>query len=213
MRSGFALEVLVPRSRPRHCCPSNCTSLVLSLQNLFFSDGTPQLSANEYYKRVSNGAIRLTGAVAGPYRMPFNLSYYANNDSGMSPQEPNARTLAQHAVEAVNADFSVGSLAGYDNNGDGYMVRDLLTLVLLVPVERLQVYSAPPPPLLRAAAGCVCYCTCWPWCRDPSGAGPIPEHLEPEVGAAKPRVPAKGWPSRLPFPDGARGQSSWSVCT
>eukprot|EP00877_Chromochloris_zofingiensis_P000495 jgi/Chrzof1/10446/UNPLg00373.t1 len=90
-------------------------------ENLFFSDGTPQLSANEYYKRVSNGAIRLTGAVAGPYRMPFNLSYYANNDSGMSPQEPNARTLAQHAVEAVNADFSVGSLAGYDNNGDGYM--------------------------------------------------------------------------------------------
>eukprot|EP00775_Hariotina_reticulata_P010024 gene10024-10179_t len=84
-------------------------------QNLFFS--TSELSVNEYYKKVSNGAISMTGAVTGPYRMPFNLSYYANNESGTSLREPNARTMAQHAVEAMNADRSSGSLSHYDNNG------------------------------------------------------------------------------------------------
>eukprot|EP00775_Hariotina_reticulata_P009977 gene9977-10132_t len=88
-------------------------------QKLLFTE--EELSANEYYKRVSNGAISITGAVTGPYRMPFNLSYYANNASGSSTKEPNCRTMAQHAVEAMNADRSSGSLSRYDNNGDGYM--------------------------------------------------------------------------------------------
>lgn len=91
------------------------------LQNLFFSES--QLSVNEYYKKVSNGAISMTGAVTGPYRLPFNLTYYANNDSGTTEEEPNCRTMAQHAVEAMNADRSFGSLDRYDNNGDGQMVR------------------------------------------------------------------------------------------
>jgi hypothetical protein len=54
--------------------------------------------------------------------MPFALTYYANGSSGGSASPPNAATLAQHAIEAVNADLSTGSLAIYDNNGDGLMV-------------------------------------------------------------------------------------------
>jgi hypothetical protein len=55
--------------------------------------------------------------------MPFDLKYYANGEAGGSGSEPNAGTMAQHAVEAVNRDTTTGNLGGYDNNGDGYMVR------------------------------------------------------------------------------------------
>jgi M6 family metalloprotease-like protein len=97
----------------------------LLLQKLFFASGgsSGEPSVNDFYTTASNGNISLAGQVVGPYLMPYNLSYYANNNSGMSDQEPNTRTLGQHAAEAVNRDNALGRLTGFDNNGDGYMVR------------------------------------------------------------------------------------------
>ena len=93
-------------------------------QDLFFAEKGAKASVNDFYKAASNGLISIVGQVVGPYRMPFDLKYYANNEAGGSGSEPNAGTMAQHAVEAVNRDLTTGSLAVYDNNGDGYMVRE-----------------------------------------------------------------------------------------
>ncbi|BAV07758.1 immune inhibitor A [Filimonas lacunae] len=88
-------------------------------EDLFFSTGVvPTGSVNEYYQEVSGGIISIEGAVEGPYTLPQPLRAYANNASGLSDNEPNARTMAQDAAKAANnsVDFSL-----YDNDHDGYV--------------------------------------------------------------------------------------------
>jgi immune inhibitor A len=88
-------------------------------EDLFFSTGVlPNGSVKEYFQDVTNGLVEIAGEVVGPYRLPLSLAQYANNDSGTSLAEPNARTMARHAAEAANpaVDFS-----RYDNDGNGYV--------------------------------------------------------------------------------------------
>jgi immune inhibitor A len=87
--------------------------------DLFFSTGRiPTGSVTEYYKDVSGGLISIIGEVIGPYRMPRTMGQYANNESGMSSTEPNARTLAQDAFIKAKADIN---FKPYDNDGNGYV--------------------------------------------------------------------------------------------
>jgi len=86
---------------------------------LFFSTGVvPTGSVNEYYKEVSNGLVDIQGEVAGPFLLPKTIAAYANNASGMSESEPNARTMARDAAKAADPyiDFSK-----YDNDHNGYV--------------------------------------------------------------------------------------------
>ncbi|HEY4288025.1 MAG TPA: M6 family metalloprotease domain-containing protein [Puia sp.] len=88
-------------------------------EDLFFSTGKiPTGSVKEYYKEVTNGLVDIEGEVAGPFIMPQKLTWYANGNSGMGDNEPNARDLARDAALAANSaiDFSK-----YDNDHDGYV--------------------------------------------------------------------------------------------
>ncbi|MEW5926890.1 MAG: M6 family metalloprotease domain-containing protein [Gemmatimonadota bacterium] len=88
-------------------------------EDLFFSRGVlPGGSVREYFAEVSNGLVDIVGQVVGPYRMPRTLAEYANGRSGMSTDEPNARTMARHAAEAANRDVD---FAPYDNDGNGFV--------------------------------------------------------------------------------------------
>jgi immune inhibitor A len=88
-------------------------------EELFFSTGVlPNGSVKEYFHEVTNGLIDIAGEVVGPYRMPRTLAEYANNDSGTSLTEPNARTMARDA--AVAADAAV-NFSPYDNDANGYV--------------------------------------------------------------------------------------------
>jgi len=88
-------------------------------RDLFFSEGVlPDGSVREYLTEVSNGLVTLDGEVVGPYRMPRDLSAYANGASGTGSALPNARTMARDAAEAADpeVDFSA-----YDNDGNGFV--------------------------------------------------------------------------------------------
>ena len=88
-------------------------------QELFFSSG--QLthgSVKEYFTDVSGGLISIDGEVVGPYRMPQTLATYVGADNGLQATQPNARTLANDAITAANADVN---FAPYDNDGNGYV--------------------------------------------------------------------------------------------
>ncbi|UYM04526.1 M6 family metalloprotease domain-containing protein [Solicola gregarius] len=86
---------------------------------LFFSDETlPHGSVKEYFSDVSGGLVTLAGEVVGPYRMPRTLAAYAGDQNGTQGTTPNARTLADDAVTAANADVD---FAPYDNDGNGFV--------------------------------------------------------------------------------------------
>ena len=88
-------------------------------EELFFSSG--QLthgSVKEYFTDVSGGLISIDGEVVGPYRMPQTLATYVGADNGLQATQPNARTLANDAITAANADVN---FAPYDNDGNGYV--------------------------------------------------------------------------------------------
>lgn len=88
-------------------------------EDLFFSTGViPTGSVNEYYQEVSGGLISITGEVEGPYTLPQTLATYAGGASGLSDNEPNARTMAQDAAIATNADIDFSL---YDNDRNGYV--------------------------------------------------------------------------------------------
>ncbi|EKE44614.1 M6 family metalloprotease domain-containing protein [Oceaniovalibus guishaninsula JLT2003] len=88
-------------------------------RDLFFSTGVvPTGSVTEYFAEVTNGAIAITGEVAGPYTMPETLAAYAGGTSGTGTHVPNARDLARDAAIAADADVA---LAPYDNDGDGFV--------------------------------------------------------------------------------------------
>lgn len=87
--------------------------------DLFFSEGVlPDGSVREYYTEVTNGLVELTGQVLGPYRMPEDLSHYANGDSGIGSAFPNSRTMAQDAAGAADPDINFGP---YDNDSNGFV--------------------------------------------------------------------------------------------
>jgi immune inhibitor A len=88
-------------------------------KDLFFSTGKiPTGSVTEYYKDVSGGKISITGEVVGPFRMPRTMKQYANNASGMGSTEPNARTMAEDALNAANSSIN---FKPYDNDGNGFV--------------------------------------------------------------------------------------------
>ncbi|HVU57329.1 MAG TPA: M6 family metalloprotease domain-containing protein [Puia sp.] len=88
-------------------------------EDLFFSTGKVSTgSVKEYYKEVTDGLVDIEGEIAGPFKMPQKLTYYANGNSGMGDNEPNARDMARDAALAADPtiDFSK-----YDNDHDGYV--------------------------------------------------------------------------------------------
>lgn len=94
-------------------------------QMLFSEDGVfPTGSMREYYRTVSSFSesagrgIDIQGSVHGWFRMPKQLSYYANGSSGMSNTFPrNVQGMARDAVQAaIAADVDFG---GYDALGEG----------------------------------------------------------------------------------------------
>ena len=88
-------------------------------EDLFFSTGTVATgSVKEYYKEVTNGLIDIEGEVAGPFSLPQKLSYYANGNSGMGDNEPNARDMAADAAVAANPSIDFSK---YDNDHNGYV--------------------------------------------------------------------------------------------
>jgi immune inhibitor A len=86
---------------------------------LFFStDELSHGSVKEYFADVSNGLIDIQGEVVGPYRMPETIAAYAGVDNGLQSARPNARTLADDAVTAAEADVD---FTPYDNDGNGFV--------------------------------------------------------------------------------------------
>lgn len=85
-------------------------------RDLFFSTNKiPSGSVNDYYSEVSGGMVSFTGDVIGPFTMPLKMTEYAHGQSGMST-EPNSRTMARDAVNAIKA---TQNLDVYDINGNG----------------------------------------------------------------------------------------------
>ncbi|HEX9993772.1 MAG TPA: M6 family metalloprotease domain-containing protein [Acidimicrobiales bacterium] len=88
-------------------------------EELFFSTGTrPNGSVNDYFREVSGGLLSIEGEVAGPYRLPRPVSEYANGAAGTGGAAPNARTMAEDAASAADADVD---FAPYDNDGNGFV--------------------------------------------------------------------------------------------
>ncbi|KGO60004.1 hypothetical protein PEX1_086260 [Penicillium expansum] len=88
-------------------------------KRIFFSNGSMEHgSVTEYFSKVSNGNISLTGEVVGPVSLQHSLSYYANGESGMSASSPNAQNLAADALAAANTQIN---FKPYDNDGNGYV--------------------------------------------------------------------------------------------
>ena len=89
------------------------------LDELFFSTGALTTgSVKEYFADVSSGLIDLQGQVVGPYRLPLAMSAYANGESGIGFPLPSARTMAEDAAKAADADID---FSPYDNDGDGFV--------------------------------------------------------------------------------------------
>jgi immune inhibitor A len=89
-------------------------------EDLFFSKKKiPTGSVTEYYSDVSGQKISITGDVKGPYNLPQTRGYYAHGGNGIKgpalESEPNARTMANDAVTAVDADGL--DLSKYNNKG------------------------------------------------------------------------------------------------
>lgn len=88
-------------------------------EELFFSEGVlANGSVREYFDEVTAGKVRIVGDVIGPYRLPRDLSEYANGDSGTGAALPNARTMARDAAVAANPEIDFGP---YDNDSDGFV--------------------------------------------------------------------------------------------
>lgn len=113
-------------------CPHAPTNTRAHYQRMLFGlDGTfPTGSMREYYRRISNfgenAGIDVDGEVHGWFRMPQPLSFYANNESGMSEASPrNARGLAHDAVMAAIE-------AGVDFNGYDVFKEKIVTALFVI---------------------------------------------------------------------------------
>ena len=88
-------------------------------EDLFFSEGVVGTgSVREYFTEVTNGLVEIEGTVVGPYRMPRDMSDYANGESGTGSATPNARTMANDAAVASNPDIDFGP---FDNDANGFV--------------------------------------------------------------------------------------------
>ncbi|KAF7193626.1 Immune inhibitor A [Pseudocercospora fuligena] len=72
-------------------------------RDLFFSTDRKVKtgSVTEYFTEVSGGKITMAGDILGPFTLPKNLTTYANGANGTSSSEPNSRTMAGDAVDAI----------------------------------------------------------------------------------------------------------------
>lgn len=94
------------------------TETAQHFNDLFFSTGViPTGSVREYFTEVTHGLINLTGQVAGPFRLPNTMGFYANGASGTGAL-PNARTMAREAAQLANPSVN---FAPFDNDGDGFV--------------------------------------------------------------------------------------------
>lgn len=93
-------------------------------------DSFPTGSMREYYRKISNfpanTGIDVIGEVHGWFRMPQPLTFYANDDSGMSNTAPrNARGMAEDAVRAAVA-------AGVDFEGYDVFGEKMVTALFII---------------------------------------------------------------------------------
>lgn len=83
-------------------------------KNLWFGVGNN--SVNDFYQDASNKIVQIAGEVAGPFRMPHPITYYANSNYGLGGSAPNSRNLATDAANAAKGSLNFSK---YDNDGDG----------------------------------------------------------------------------------------------
>lgn len=83
-------------------------------KDLWFGVGNN--SVNDFYQDASNKIVSIAGEVAGPYRMPHPITYYANSNYGIGYSAPNSRNLATDAANAAKGSINFSK---YDNDGDG----------------------------------------------------------------------------------------------
>jgi immune inhibitor A len=88
-------------------------------RDLFFSTGVvPTGSVREYYAEVSRGAVDIQGSVYGPVTLPQPMAYYANNQAGQSPTQPNLQTFAAHVLSLAGGALPYKQ---FDTDGDGFV--------------------------------------------------------------------------------------------
>ncbi len=90
-------------------------------QELFFSTGVlPNGSVTEYFNEVTGGLVVIDGEVVGPYTLPQNLAWYANNNFGIGRPSgtPRANIMANDSAVAADPDVDFGL---YDNDGNGFV--------------------------------------------------------------------------------------------
>jgi immune inhibitor A len=87
--------------------------------DLFFSIGKVETgSVREFYAEASHGIVDLDGVVVGPYLLPHSMAEYANGESGVGDEEPNARTVARDALLAAAPELD---FAPFDNDDNGFV--------------------------------------------------------------------------------------------
>ena len=100
-------------------------------QDIFFSTGQISTgSVTEYYSNVSGANISITGNVEGPFKLPNDLAYYANEGSGIKGKAlnvPNIQTMADHTVDALVAEGL--DITPFDNHGRASGYIDALIIV------------------------------------------------------------------------------------
>ncbi|KAK1760082.1 immune inhibitor A [Echria macrotheca] len=110
-------------------------------KNIFFSRNEVKPGNNiktgsvaEYYEEVSGGLVTITGDIYGPYVLPETVGFYAQDGWGSKNKaaddhtnNPNAQTMADHALDALLKDQPGIDLRQYDNptrpgSVDGFVV-------------------------------------------------------------------------------------------
>lgn len=86
------------------------------ISNRFFSATGKSLKT--YYMENSYNKYIPAGEVHGVYRLPQNLSYYANNESGLGNYPTNAQKLTQDAIDLVTADPAINWSQFDSGNGE-----------------------------------------------------------------------------------------------
>jgi immune inhibitor A len=95
------------------------TDAAQRFEDLFFSTEKFRTgSVTEYYNEISGGKISLNGEVISPLRMPCALPAYANGNSGMTDDTPNAQNMTVDALDALRGQVNLNQ---YDNDRNGYV--------------------------------------------------------------------------------------------
>ncbi len=111
-RKLHALALLVDFSDNKGTRPA------ADFQKMLF-DATNPNSMTSYYKKISGGALQVSGDVKGYVRAPKAYTFYTNGQSGTGNTFPkNTPGLLQDALTKFTA---TNSLAPYDTDGDGFV--------------------------------------------------------------------------------------------